>query len=381
MKVFAVLFLFFGVYLTVCLWIFLIITDSVRKISFHGFMTTKQTFIKSVDRQFTTLSKGSPVSEKEILLLCRQLKNKKMKRYFLQRFIYFADKISNKSYIQDYFHTAFPFFRDMLKIQKSMHYSEKSYRLMLLGEFRQDLEEVNLYLLKFLDDESFDVRTNALRALSLIGNSAYYNQGLLLTCSSGKYYNSRHITDTAGSFEGNREELKRLMLDSFYGSTDTYRYQVITYLAGNADGETTDFILDCLSQQPDNKEIIIAGLRYFLAYGYDERIKDYVWNLLQDEDAQIRAVLVKLAPIYFDRDWNIIRRLLKQEFLGSRDWYVRRNSAAALVRMGLEAEVLERLMPTEDNYAREALVYAMSEAVMTDSKNVGDPGGERNEHA
>jgi hypothetical protein len=381
MKVYAVLFLFFGVYLTVCIWIFLIITDSVRKISLHGFLRAKRNFIETVDRHFKMLSENVSVPEDEIILLCRQLKNKKMKRYFLQRFIYFADRIRDKTLIRLYFKTAFPFFKDMLQVKKNVHYSEKSYRLMLLGEFRQDLDEVNHYVMKSLDDESFDVRTNALRALSLIGNSDFFNEGLIRTCSSDKYYNRRHITDMAGSFEGSKEELKRLMLESFNDSPESYRYQVVVYMSGSPDGNTTDFILDYLKQQPGNKETVIAGLRYFRVCGYDERVKNYIWSMLTVQDTQIRAVLVKLAPVYFYKDWNMIRRLLEKEFLGSRDWYVRRNSAEALVRMGLDTEVLKKLMPVEDKYAREALIYAMFDLGLAGFEEIGKLGGEQNVHA
>lgn len=381
MKVYAVLFLFFGVYLTVCIWIFLIITDSVRKISSHGFLQAKQEFIKTVDRHFIMLIENKPVPEEEILLLCRQLKNKKMKRYLLQRFIFFADRIGNKERIKEYFKTALTFFQDMLKREKSLHYSEKSYRLMLLGEFRQDSEEINAYLLSFLGDESFDVRNNALRALSLIGNSDCFHKGLMIACSSEKYFNSRHISDMTGSFEGNTGELMKLMMENFSSGPDSYCYQVIVYLADHSGADSAEFVLDHLQNHPENKEIVIAGLKYFgVSKVHDkkayERVKEYIWKMLSVEDAEIRAVLVKLAQIYFYRDWSMIRRLLGEGFLRSKDWHVRRNSAAALVKIGLEKERLMSFMPIDDSYAREALIYAMLEAgIAVYSELLGTGGG------
>lgn len=379
MKVYAVLFLFFGVYLTVCIWIFLVITDSIRKISLHGFLRAKNDIVETIDRHFTMLSENRPVPVEEVVLLCQKLNNKKLKRYFYQRFINFADRIRNKDRIKEYFEAAFPNFQDLLRTKKKLHYSEKSYRLMLLGEFRQDTEEINRYILDSLEDESFDVRTNALRALSMIGNSSYFNAGLTITCSSEKYYNTRHISEMTGSFEGNTDELKQLMKDAFYGNPDTYRYQVIVFLTETASCGSVDFILDYLRNYPENKEIVIAGLKYFCVCEVHDRAREYIADMLTVEDSEIKAVLVKLLPQYFYRDRKVIMLLLGEGFLGSRDWYVRRNSAAALVAIGLEKEELKSRMPVSDSYAREALIYAMFDAGIVSYEEMSELGGEMNE--
>ena len=99
---------------------------------------------------------------------------------------------------------------------------------------------------------------------------------------------------------------------------------------------------------------------------------------MQDEDVELRAVAVKLAPKYFQNNPVMIEHLKGAGYLGSHDWYVRRNSAAALVGMGLEKEALLKELATDDKYAREALIYAMFDAgIMTYDEYV-KLGGEEN---
>ncbi|MBR0599644.1 HEAT repeat domain-containing protein [Sinanaerobacter chloroacetimidivorans] len=378
MKIYAVLFLFFGLYLSVCIWIFLIVTDSVRKISSHGFLRTRRNFVEAVDRHFIALSDNKTVTEEEVLLLCGTLKTKKMKRYFLQRFIYYSDKIQDKSRIKEYFRPAFPYFKEMLQFGRNMHYSEKSYRMMLLGEFRQDLEEINLFILDALEDDSFDVRANALRALSVIGNSSYFNKGLMKACSSDQYFNPRHISEMIGSFEGSIDELRWLMLDSFYGNPDSYRHLVIRFLTENVINDSMDFVLGYLHDHVNNKEIVIACLRYFSVCEIRKKARESIMQLLYKEDFEIRAVAVTLAPKYFKGDEEVILLLLGERFLRSKDWYVRKNSAAALVRIGLDKEELLTNLLVDDNYAKEALIYAMFDAGMTTYEEFVELGGGMN---
>lgn len=379
MKVYAVLFLFFGVYLSICIWIFLIVTDSIRKISLHGFFQIRRNFIKEIDRQFAMLVENMPVAEEDIIILCRKMKNKKMKRYYLQRFIYFADRIKNKNKIKEYFKTAFPYLKDMLVLEDNLHYSESSYRLMLLGEFRQDLEEVNNIAIKALDDHSFDVRTNALRALSLIGNSGYFNQALIKVCSSVKFFNTRHISEMIGSFEGEKEELRHLMMDSFYQHTDSYQRQVLVFLASNPNHDSERFVLEYLKEHMEHKEAVIACLKFFSASAVHKPAKELIYKILKEEDVEIRAISVKLAPKYFYDEWKIIKLLTDEGYLKSSDWHVRRNSAAALTRIGLDKEeILLILLSIKDQFARDALAYAMLDAGLTTYGELIELGGAGN---
>lgn len=379
MKIYAVLFLFFGLYLSICIWVFLIITDSLRKISLNGFFRIRRNFVKAVDRQFTMLVENEYVTEAEIVILCNKMESKKMKRYFLQRFVYFADRVRNKNKIKEYFKTAFPYLKDMLELEKNLHYSENSFRLMLLGEFRQDDCKVNDTILEALDDDSFDIRTNALRALSLIGNSDYFNRGLIKACSGVRFFNSRHISEMIGSFEGDKEELRQQMLECFYRCPDTYRYQVLVFLAANPSSTSMDFVLKYLRAHPENKENVIACLRFLFASDIHKPAKELIYEILKEEDVEIRAISVKLAPKYFYDEWKIIKLLFGEGYLKSGDWHVRRNSAAALTRIGLDKEeIILLLLSMKDQYARDAVTYAMFEAGMTTYDELNDLGGAGN---
>ena len=375
MKLYAVLFLFFGVYLSVCIWIFLIVTDSVRKITLHGFFRRNRTFIEAVDAQFTKLVVNEPVTPEEITSLCLQMKNKRMRRYYRKRFISFADRIEDKNSIREYFKIALPYIMRIKESDKNMHYSEKSYRLMLMGEFRQSTEKITDVLLNSLDDESFDVRTNALRALSLIGNVYSFNEGLMIACKGEKYFNTRHITEMLGSFEGDKEKLRQRMMECFYDNPETYQSQVLAFLSDNSFCSSMDFILEYLPHHMENKDHVIACLRFFAACQFDERAEARIITILQNEDVELRAIAVKLAPKYFWKDQVIIEHLLGKGYLGSRDWYVRKNSAAALVQIGLEKEELLAMLAIEDIYAKEALIYAMFDAGIMSYDEFAELGG------
>lgn len=355
----SVLFLFFGLYLSICIWIFLIVTDTYRKISVKGISRIQKGFVKAVDGHFALLSQNQMPDEHEIIMICDKCEKQRYKEYFLHSFIYSVDKIKDKNMVKRYFEIVFPYLTDMLQFGKKSNYSARSYKLMLLGEFRKDSEEINTFIFNALDDDSFDVRTNALRALSLIGNANFFNKGLLKCCKSTKYNNHRHITEMMGSFEGDIEELRKLILRSFCQSSDLYQYNAIVYLTDIVSDESMDFVISCIDDTIKNKEVIIACLRYFDACKIHDIAKNIILKTLEDDDMEIRAVAVKLTPKYFMYNNKVIRLISGEKYLKSKDWHVRRNSAEALVKIGLAKEEIVEKLETEDKYAKDALVYAM----------------------
>lgn len=355
----AVLFLFFGLYLSICVWLFLIVTDTYRKISVKGLFRVQKDFVKAVDGHFALLLQNQMPAEHEIIMICEKFEKERYKEYFLHSFIYSVDKIKDKNLVKRYFEIAFPYLTSMLQFDRKRNYSTRSYKLMMLGEFRKDSEEINTFIFNALDDDSFDVRTNALRALSLIGNANFFNRGLLKCCNSTKYYNPRHITEMMGSFEGDVEEFKKLIFESFFESSDQYQYNAIVYLTGIVSDDSMDFVISCINEKMESKEVIIACLRYFDACKIDNKAKDIILKTLEEDDMEIRAVAVKLIPKYFMYDSKVISLICGKKYLKSKDWHVRKNSAAALVKIGLAKEEIIEELAAEDKYAKDALIYAM----------------------
>ena len=355
----AVLFLFFGLYLSICIWIFFIVTDTYRKISVKGIFHIQKDFVKAVDGHFALLAQNQMPDEHEIIMICDKFGKERYKEYFLHSFIYSVDKIKDKNMVKKYFEIVFPYLTNMLKFDARSNYSARSYKLMLLGEFRKDSEEINTFIFNALNDDSFDVRTNALRALSLIGNANFFNKGLLECCNSTMYYNYRHIKEMMGSFEGDIEELRKLILESFYQNSDLYQYNAIVYLTDIVSDESMDFVISCIDDSIKSKEVIIACLRYFDACKIHDKAKEIILKTLEHDDMEIRAVAVKLTPKYFMNNNKVIKLISGEKYLKSKDWYVRRNSAEALVKIGLAKEEIIEELAAEDKYAKDALVYAM----------------------
>lgn len=362
MSVSAMLFLGFGLYLSICIWIFLVISDTVNRISARGPFHLPQAYLAAVDQQFASLAMGQLPDQDSIRQVCGRFGKRRHKIYFLQRFIARVDDIADKELVRQYFQQVFPCLGEMLQFKKNTPFSERSMRMMLLGEFRLDKPEILDFILGTLDDDSFEGRTNALRALSVIGETNSFNQGLIRACGSEKYFNPRQITDMLSGFEGDRLALKELMLASFYQQNAKYQYNVAVYLTDGVYEEAMDFVVAYLRQNLRHKEVVIACLRYFIACQVNPAVREIIRLLLAEESFEIRAVAVKLAPKYFYQDRAVISLLLGENFLQSRDWYVRRNSANALVGIGLSREELLAETAGGDRYAGDALTYAMFSA-------------------
>ena len=384
MKILAILFLFFGLYLSVCIWIFLIVSNAYKKLILHGYFNVQKKYINDVNFQLDELRNGRISSDIEIKVLCKRFKLKRNEMYFLHQFIYSVNSISDKKLIKEYIGKIFPKIRANLFFKPNENYSDKAYRLMLLGEFRLDTKEINEFILKSFSDESFEVRTNALRSLSIIGNSYYFNLGLRQACCSELYFNPRHITDMMGSFEGDVEALKNEMLTSFYKNNERYQYNVIVYLSDIISNDSMNFVLDYIDNNKNinknnginSKEVVIACIRYFQVCENNIGAKKVIERFMDNEDLEIRAVLVKIFPKYFYDDPKVIYMLTGDQYLRNQDWHVRKNSADSLIKMGLSKDEILKELDEEDKYAKDALIYAMFKENLIDYNDFLELGGE-----
>ncbi|MCR5283894.1 MAG: hypothetical protein K6E18_11020, partial [Lachnospiraceae bacterium] len=211
-------------------------------------------------------------------------------------------------------------------------------------------------MLELLQTPTVYARENALKAIYSFGKPELVRQAFLQLSERKMPHNDKLILDGMLSFTGDERELAATLMEVFDDLLDCYRNSLIDYL-GQKHIDTYDERLMCMADLPVDT---LCDILRKLERSPSERnllfLESTIKAYRHTDTWEPVAISVKGLGGY---PGNERVRGILMDLLLSRNWYIRKNAAAALVADGITEQEIEQIHSKNDRYADDALQYEL----------------------
>ena len=215
-------------------------------------------------------------------------------------------------------------------------------------------DQTSEILLSYLEDSTIYCRERVLEALYSIGDSQAVEQAFEYISAREWYHNSRLISDGLQKFRGDKRELV-LRLWKHYGEWEEEVMIGVLQFATNVSGSFRKEFYQELTDPNVPSEIRLALMRYFRRYP-DQKSEEYLIKLLCRLGKESDAFSIVAASALSSFPSENVKAALKKA-MHDQNWYVRRNAAMSLQRIGITKQDEEEIRESRDRYACEMLDY------------------------
>lgn len=181
-------------------------------------------------------------------------------------------------------------------------------------------------------------------------------QALRQVDGSGRFHHGKLLTDGLLTFSGDRQELTRMLWDSFDAVSLSMQTVILDYIRFSG-SRMDEELLPLLAEEGRDDELRFSCIRYFEKH-LDPRAYPLLLSFLEHpgerrwEYAAISAAALSAYPGE--------RTVLALKWaMGSASWYIRLNAARSLTSFHLTYQNLGDVMDSGDRYAREILQYRL----------------------
>lgn len=213
---------------------------------------------------------------------------------------------------------------------------------------------VKALLLDCLDSTQLLVQIETLRCICAHRNRKMVLIALERISREKLPFSNKLITDTLMTFRGDRKALMEELWQNLLKFSPEVQVSVLQMLSAMGDAGYAKRVLQLMSHPKTDMEVRIAGIKYF-ADARDEACVPVLADYLSDDTWEYAAVAARTLANYDCS--GIFDRLLKGT--GDRNWYVRTNCAAAIVR-ACRADQVQEALNTADRYGRDSVRYALN---------------------
>lgn len=248
-------------------------------------------------------------------------------------------------------------------IRKSRSKSLRAYFAYLVGNMKYvDMStsyKFSLLFLDFLRENSVFLIENSLKAIYKLGDVNLVIKAFEVLTIEDKYHNEKLISDGLQLFTGNKEVLNYKLLKSIRTFRTDLTEAIIDYWALTNWHSCDETIAQMLWEEGTPIDVICAIVRKL---GKNENqinrnvIIDIVKHYMNLESCEPTIVgVTELGDYVNDAEINDLLLFT----LTSRNWYVRINSAKALVKNGVSNLTYNFINSCQDKYAKDAFYYAL----------------------
>lgn len=211
-------------------------------------------------------------------------------------------------------------------------------------------------LLSFMDNSTVYCRENILQAIYAIGNPIALEHVFTYMGENALYHNPKLISDGLIKFTGNKLELAHHLWAQQAHWPEWVQIAIIQF-ASLLDNSFQKEFLAALQSRETSNEVKFVLIRYFQKYPY-EKAKEFLISSVMDADHSGNGIAIPAcSALAAYHDASTIKAL--KTALYSRNWYVRKNAATALVDLGIDEMNLEEIRNSNDQYAVEMLEYVL----------------------
>ena len=221
-------------------------------------------------------------------------------------------------------------------------------------------EEGYGYLMfKFLDDESVYVRENALKAIYSFGDAGLVARSFAHLSAMGVWHNEKLLTDGLMTFAGDAVWLADVLMERYDDLLECYRNALIAYMGLRSIDSHDEALMEIALGEDVSCDTLCCVIRK-IARVPSERNLRFLEGMLRrhEEGDEWEPAAVAASGLGRYEGNDEVRELLKST-LASHDYYVRKNSAASLVAVGIDQGDVEDVYELKDRFAADAINYAV----------------------
>lgn len=216
-----------------------------------------------------------------------------------------------------------------------------------VSEYYRNLSSV---LLLFTEDSTVYCRENLLKAMCALGNVDAFEQMLRLMKIYNWYHNPKLISDGMQIFNGDKEKLARRLWKHRNEWDMQVRVALVQFMT-NRQEDYSDLMIKAFDEE--EMDVRFAIVRYFNKHPCTVMKEKLIRIVEEENELAISAVLALTAF-----EGKEIKTVLRKAIC-SKNWYIRKNAAEALFKIGLNDSDVAELSLLEDKYAREIFLYTL----------------------
>lgn len=207
--------------------------------------------------------------------------------------------------------------------------------------------------------DSVYVRENALKALYKFGDAERIAEAFEALSRKYIYHSEKLLTDGLLDFRGDFDVLSTLLMKHFGRYMECYQLAVVNCFAYKNEHKYDETLISYLKQDYISVDIKCSILRIIGKVPCEENKKILLFLLrkYRNSDDWAQAAVAANMLEQYEGDEQVIDALY--EAISSPNWYVRMNCAKSLMEIGEYDEHINYIATGKDNYAANALAYAM----------------------
>ncbi|MEE0751335.1 HEAT repeat domain-containing protein [Frisingicoccus sp.] len=219
-----------------------------------------------------------------------------------------------------------------------------------LAKAPEAYERLGEVFILYLEDSTVYCRENVLHALYALGAAGALERVFEQFREEHWYHQPKLISDGLNEFQGDREKLARQLWKKKDLWPEFINIGLVQFMSGQT-ADFSDLLFPALTKGP--REVRFAVIRYFQRHPKEAAAPVLLEILGENEDLAIAAA----AALEKYPTAPVVEALKKA--LCSTNWYVRRNAATSLIRIGISPGEQKELLANKDRYAREMFTYVL----------------------
>lgn len=296
------------------------------------------------------------IPEKHIRLLKKRLKKTaELEAYY--KALFGEGMVWEKNWLDWYFTGCRKSFQILALDYQKKSAMDRAFFAYVVSVFSQYGERVQdripEILLSFLKNSTVYCREHVLQALYASGNVNALEQAFQYISENQWFHHERLIADGLQKFRGDKEMLVKKLWEYRNVWEEVLMIGIVQF-AANVSDVFQEMFYQSLLNQDVTMEIQFALMRYFRHYPYAPAW-EYLTGLMNMENIPDEYLIVA-ASVLDSYPGEKTKTVLKKALHHS-NWYVRRNSAMSLWKLGMTEEDLEEIKRSDDRYACEMLAY------------------------
>ena len=234
-----------------------------------------------------------------------------------------------------------------------------AYMLKNIDLFEQRGGGYGSLMLQFLLENSIYARENALKAIYSFGDEKLVADAFRRLSSQNIPHNEKLLVDGLLMFKGDVESLVRLLMVQYDNLLECYQNSVINYLNFKSIDEYDERFIEHVSNDDISVDTVCCIIRKLNKHK-SERNLSILLELIRrfKEGGHWEPVAIAVTGLGQYEDNAEVKELLKKAVV-SRNWYIRKNAAASLAKIGVSEDDLNDIYSQNDRFANDAINYAV----------------------